>query len=375
MMAIKTNSNKTALLLCCLGFFLCGQSLHAGKISLEEDIADGYLDEYSKIEAAFILSGISNADSLAGYLDWYNQLLITIRNLHLDYNNPMESARTVFLYLHSAWFKTYAEESTTLIDIVQRNEYNCVSATILYNLICEDLGWSCQAFETPTHVYTIFDHLQYRLMVENTSTMGFDILSNLKAYSQYLARYYSQSEVLRIGLDRLYLHENSKGRVITNSELLGLLAYNRAYLARKNNDFRKAYDLVLLAQQFNRDSRSNIRFEIGLYYNWGKQLYDDQDYGAAFGVFADGYYRYPDNRDFRKNTLIAFYRAMEANWQKKDWPESARLIDEIEELNILQNEDRQNIRQMLMNWLHDMNRNGDAPIRQQIQKYFTRFGD
>ena len=375
MIPTKISSRKAALLLCCLGFFLCWQSAQAGKISLEDDIADGYLDEYTKVEAAFLLSGISDTDSLPGYLDWYNLLLNTIRGLHLDYNDPIESARTVFLYLHSAWLKTYAEESTTLIDIVQRKEYNCVSATILYNLICEELGWSSQAFETPTHVYTVFDHLQYRLMVENTSTMGFDILKNLKAYSQYLARYYSQSEVLRIGLDRLYLHENSKGRVITNTELLGLLAYNRAYLARKNKDFKKAYDLVLLAQQFNRDSRSNIRFEIGLYYNWGKQLYEGQDYSAAFGIFADGYYRYPDNRDFRKNTLTSFYRAMEVNWQKKDWPESARLIDEIEALNILQKQDRQNIRQMLMNWLHDVQLKKAETIVRQVQLYLKRFGD
>ena len=73
----------------------------------------------------------------------------------------------------------YALESTTLADIARNKEYNCVAATILYNIICEDFSWSCEAFETPTHVYTIFNNFRENLIVENTSVMGFDILKNI----------------------------------------------------------------------------------------------------------------------------------------------------------------------------------------------------
>ncbi|MEJ2054047.1 MAG: hypothetical protein P8X42_09020 [Calditrichaceae bacterium] len=300
--------------------------LKAERPSLKEDINDGYLDDYSKVEAAFILSGITDPDSLTQYVGWYNDLLEKVESFPFEFNDPVGSARTVFMYLHSSWLKTYALESTTLADIARNKEYNCVAATILYNLLCEDLGWSCEAFETPTHVYTIFKNFGDNLVVENTSSMGFDIMKNLQEYSKYLAQYYPQSEVLRIGLDKLYYHENSKGRKITNTELLGLLAYNRAYLAKKNNDFKKAYDFVLLAQDFNRDSRSNVNFEVGLYYAWGRKLFINKKFSNAFSVYADGYYRYPENEDFLKNTKIAFYKSMEDNWYSKSWPESARLI-------------------------------------------------
>jgi len=358
-------------------FFLILLFINSGrseKVSLQDDIADGYLDQYSKIEAAFILSGVTDPDSLTTYLNWYNQLLTKIKSFSFDFNDPVGSARTVFMYLHSEWLKTYALESTTVADIVRTKEFNCVAATILYNLICEDLGWSCEAFETPTHVYTIFNNFSQSLLVENTSPMGFDIMHNLQAYSRYLAQFYPESEVLRIGLDKLYYHENSRGRIITNTELLGLLAYNRAYLAKKHNDFKSAYEYVLLAQQFNEHSTSNVKFEIGLYYSWGGQLARNNDFLAAFAVFADGYYRYPDNQDLRKNTRIAFYQSLKENWIKKDWPATAALIEEMRVLEILGERDGQNMRQILLDWQHYFTVKNDTQTVSQVRTYLEIFG-
>lgn len=348
---------------------------YAQKISLEEDITDGYLDEYSKAEAAFILSGITNPDSLPRYLDWYNRLLEHIDQMALDNTDRVASAHTIFLYLHTTWLKTYALESTTLADIVRNKEYNCVAATILFNLVCEDLNWAVEAFETPTHVYTIFKNFGRELMVENTSSMGFDIMRNLKNYSRYLAQFYPERDVLRIGLDRLYYYENSKGRVINNTELLGLLAYNRAYLAKKKNDYKAAYDYVLLAQQFNRDSRSNVNFEIGLYYDWGRELFSKNDYIRAFTVFADGYYRYPDNEDFKKNTIAAFFNSLTRTWRTKNWSESARLISEIKALEILREQEKSQLHSYLLNWRNYHNAVQDKNAAREASAFIQKFSE
>ncbi|MCB9057061.1 MAG: hypothetical protein H6627_00730 [Calditrichae bacterium] len=341
----------------------------AQKISLEEDISDGYLDEFSKPEAAFILSGVNDPDSLEFYISWYHDLVDHINTLSLDYSNPVQSAHTVFMYLHTTWLQTYALESTTLTDIVKNKEYNCVAATILFNLISEDLNWDVEAFETPTHVYTIFNNFGRDLMVENTSSMGFDIMRNLKNYSNYLASFYPQKDVLKIGLDKLYYYENSNGRIISNTELLGLLAYNRAYLAKKTNNFQAAYDYVLLAQQFNRDSRSNVNFEIGLYYDWGRELFRESQFIRAFDVFADGFYRYPDNEDFRNNTVSALFNSLMHTWQVKDWAESSRLLAESEKLDIFADKDIKNLESYLMNWDRYFAAIADNTSRQQARKY------
>ena len=349
------------------------QFVFAQNKSLEEDIADGYLDDHSKIEAAFILSGVTDPDSLQQCLDWYENILEKIKSFSFDINDPLGSAQTVFIYLHNSWLNEYALESTTLADIVRNKEYNCVAATILYNLICEDMGWTCEAFETPTHVYTILKNFQQKIIVENTNHMGFNIMKNLQAYSKYLAQYYPHNEVLRIGLDRLYYHENKNGRVITNTELLGLLAYNRAYLARKNKDYKSAYDYVMLAQLFNSDSRSNVRFEIGLYYDWGLQLFNNKKYSESFTVFADGYYRYPNNSDFLKNTKSSFFNRLHQNWQLKSWENTGQLIDEIMVLQILDEQDISNVKKLLNNWFRYFSVNKNSLTLADVQKYLEKF--
>ena len=338
------------------------------EIRLQKDIEDTRLDDFTKIEAAFILSGVYRPDSLQHYIRWYHNLVEKIRGFPFDKFDQAAAAGQVFSYLHTSWLKTYQRESTDLLSIVHKKEYNCVAATILYNLICEDLGWRTEAFETPTHVYTLFSNFTQQITVENTSPMGFNIMRNLHEYSKHLAQYYPEKEIYRIGLDRLYAYENSKGRVINNTELLGLLAYNRAIFARKKEAFAVAYERVLLAQSFNVDSRSNINFEKSLYFAWGKKLYDQKRYPDAFTVFADAVYRYPDMPEFVQNTRASFFQSLNIFRKDLDWPDTMRLIDEIGILDVLDEQDRERLHHMFKQWEIHFRQTGDEPRLKELQK-------
>ena len=124
-----------------------------------------------------------------------------------------------------------------------------------------------------------------------------------------------------------------------------------------------------------KDSRSNVNFEVGLYYTWGKQLYSKKDYMAAFTVFADGYYRYPDNEDFLNNTFTTFYKSLRRNWHRKNWPESARLIEEMIDLEILQERDHRAISQYLANWRNYFNAKNNKQSSDQVKYYLKKFND
>ena len=318
--------------------------------ALRNDISDSQLDDFSHIEAAFVLSGVTAPDSLQIYVDWYNNLVETLRNYNFDPFDQEASAAKVFNYLHGTWLKKYKERATTLLDIVNEKRFNCVAGTILFNLICEDLGWTTEAFETPTHTYTIFPTFTRQLMVENTSPMGFDMMKNLHIYNRYLLQFYPEKQALNIGMDRIYAYENSKGRRITNTELLGLLAYNRAYFAREKQDYKTAYNYVQFAQHFNRDSRSNINFEINLYFKWGIKLFNEQKYPEAFGIFADASYRYPDNENFSKNCKAAFFNSQIQTWRNKNWQTCHQITKEIYSQEILTEEDYIRLQKMFVNW-------------------------
>lgn len=327
---------------------LSGQTLSE---RLATDIADGELDHFSRIEAAFIISGAESALRLQQGFVWFRSIVEEVQDKNIIDFDRVPSAEKLFLYLHSTWLKKYVTNATTLFDIMERKEYNCVAATVLYNLLCDELQLATEAFETPTHVYTIFSDVAQRVLVENTSSMGFNILKNLKQYSHYLLQYYPESEALKIGLDRLYAHEHANGRTITNTELLGLIAYNLAIFNAEQKNYEKAYSYVTFAQSFNRDSRSNRKFEISLYYRWGGELFQATKFFEAFQVTADAYYRYPENDDFKKNCQAAFINALKQLWSNKDWQRSEAVILEMNDLDILSDREREFQQSMMSDWI------------------------
>lgn len=318
--------------------------------SLLHDMEDHFLHDHTLIEAAFILSGVTDPDSLQDYLDWYSDLLETIRGFHFDSIDRIGSANKVFNYLHGTWLLKYQLEATTLKDIRNAKKFNCVSATVLFNLICDDLGWPTDAFETPSHVYTIFQNFTESFRVENTSPIGFNIMKNLEAYSQYLAHFYPENQVLQIGLDRLYAYENSRGRLISNTELLGLLAYNRAYFALKQSRYSEAGALVRMARQFNYDSRSNVNFEMNLYNRWSRFLFEKKQYLKAFHVLSEAVARYPDESTFTINCISAFKNALRILWIKKNWPETRGMLNAMLDLGILTDQDFYHLTDYLTEW-------------------------
>lgn len=318
---------------------------------ITKDISDGNLDDFSRIEAAFIISGADTSPRLQQGMQWYQSIVEDVREKNLIGFDRIPSAENLFLYLHTTWLKKYEKKATTLFDIMDRKEYNCVAATVLYNLLCDEFLLSTEAFETPTHVYTIFSNVAQQVMVENTTSMGFNIMKNLHRYSQYLLQYYPENDALKIGLDRLYAHEQANGRKITNTELLGLIAYNLSIFSAENKNYEKAYRYVVLAQYFNSDSRSNQKFEVSLYYRWAGELFKTNKFFEAFDVTADAYYRYPDNDDFKKNCQAAFINALKQLWTNKDWQRSESVILEMHDLGILSDRETEFQKLLISDWI------------------------
>lgn len=321
-------------------------------LKLQEDLKDGRLQYFSPIEAALIVSGANTLVELETGKDWFQSILNDIKDKNMIvFMDQEESARRVFFYFHTVWLKQYKKEATTLFDIQFRKEYNCVAATVLYNLTCDELNLDTHAFETPSHVYTIFSNFNKYVMVENTTSMGFNIMQNLRKYSEYLRQYYPEKMVYKIGLDRLYAYENSKGREINNIELIGLICYNQAIFAAEKNDYPTSYEYVRLAQKFNQDSRSNRQFEVNLYLRWGQQLVRNQDFGEAFHVFADACSRYPENEDFEKNCVGFFKNSMMQSWQQKNWEIARAAVSRMSEIDILNDQDFSIQKNMLLQWI------------------------
>ena len=73
-------------------------------------------------------------------------------------------------------------------------------------------------------------------------------------------------------------------------------------------------------------------------------------------MFADAYYRYWENKDFANNCRIAYKLAQQRNWQNKNWDLFQQLTNEMLDLELMGEEDFENLRSYMVNWLNHYRR-------------------
>ncbi len=163
--------------------------------------------------------------------------------------------------------RTYDVRATTLRDVLFDQRYNCVSASVLYNLIAERLGLVTRAELRPTHARSaLLDTVaSTRIVVETTSPEGFD--PDPQEAKRMLRRIAGGSD----SADRVLVPE--AGTWVATDVLIGLIYVNRATLAeeaKKNQAAERLFQAAeqLLVQrgmlQVLRDQRAALLAQLGV---------------------------------------------------------------------------------------------------------------
>lgn len=153
------------------------------------DAQDGQLDDYSMIDAAFVASGLPDGEALALYRKKYKSLLSGARRLANREATDYARAKAVFKYLHKKTLRTYGLHSVDMVGLFSRGDYNCVSATVLFNALLEDINLESWGVLVPSHAYSIVLIDGREVEVETTSPNGFDPARTDEAYRQLLKQY------------------------------------------------------------------------------------------------------------------------------------------------------------------------------------------
>jgi tetratricopeptide (TPR) repeat protein len=164
---------------------------HASQLErqLFADARDGALDDYTMIDAALIASGLPDEDALSLYRKKYKSLLSGARRIANREDTDYARARSVFEYLHKKTLETYGLHSVDMVGVFSRGDYNCVSATILYNALLGDMSIESWGVLVPSHAYSIVQVDGRAVEVETTSPRGFDPARTDEAYRQLLKQY------------------------------------------------------------------------------------------------------------------------------------------------------------------------------------------
>lgn len=143
----------------------------------------------------------------------------------------------------------YDMRATTLKDVLQRRSYNCVSASVLYNLVAERLGLAVGAQLLPTHARTLLsanrgDRLE-RIVVETTSANGF--APSVEEEQAILA----QVAAGRSSTGRSLVSD--EGAVVSSRVLVSTIYVNRASIAQERGDYERAERLFARGEELVAD--------------------------------------------------------------------------------------------------------------------------
>src|SRR5262245_29935079 len=122
----------------------------ADEATLFRDAADGTLDKFNIAEAALLASGVTDASKRKAHLAQLDRIETEAKKAVDEAKSPREKGERLLKFLHAGPMSGgYESGKTTLADVLDTRKFNCVSSTVLYNIIAERLGLETRAIESP----------------------------------------------------------------------------------------------------------------------------------------------------------------------------------------------------------------------------------
>jgi hypothetical protein len=128
----------------------------------------------------------------------------------------------------------YSSEATTMVDILDRHAFNCVSSALLYLLVLRELGLPCLGVQTSDHAFCLVRVEGRDIDVETTNRYGFDP-GTKKEFTDAFGR--------ATGYSYVPPGAYAKRRTIGEKELLSLVLSNRSALLEDRRRYAEALAL------------------------------------------------------------------------------------------------------------------------------------
>ncbi len=168
------------------------------EVELLNDLRDGCIDDHTLIRASLIAAG--HVDEAAihaigvryqGYVARCGQLLATDDEFR-------DQAATLFRFMHAEILRGRFEPG--LYDVartISDGHSNCLTATILFQSLCQRFSLPAQAVWQPTHVCCWLSESEYEgLAVETTTPKWNDALRARESIADVPARFLTQTELI-----------------------------------------------------------------------------------------------------------------------------------------------------------------------------------
>jgi len=255
-----------------------------GKLnSLEErlfaDAANGRLHEHSLLDAALVASGVEKVETLRHYQQQWAALVAELRRCGASSGSPRQQAEMIFDFMHRRILRAgYRIESTDLRLALEHGWFNCVSASVLFNGLAEELGLPVRGLETPCHVQSRLFLPEGALDMETTCPRWFSLIGDPS----------KEDEQLQQTLGQASAEDRGRVREVSDVEMVAMIYYNRGIdlLAEKQfADAAAANAKALRLDPSSTTAKGNLLATVN---NWAIALGTAEHYVEAASLLKQG---------------------------------------------------------------------------------------
>ncbi|MEI6875289.1 MAG: hypothetical protein WCL50_09195, partial [Spirochaetota bacterium] len=126
------------------------------------------------IEAALLVSGTRPEELDARRTSLAAIVHATSRKANSSGSDAARAEAALDALYEGGILRGYSANATTLMDIMDRGAYNCVSSALLYLLVLRDMEMTCVGVKTSDHAFCLVRLAGRDIDVETTNHFGFD---------------------------------------------------------------------------------------------------------------------------------------------------------------------------------------------------------
>lgn len=232
------------------------------------DASDGELQDFSLFQAALIAGGVSSHDEVQELTGQFHRISDEIAFEVKEVTDIAAKLDLLLLRLHERVLTGHYESAcSSLHRVLREGNYNCVSATLLYQSVGERCGLTLGSIAAKSHVLCYLS-IRPHLYVETTCP---DWLSRT--------------------LEDCPLHTKKivqAGRGLSSTQLLGKLYYNLGVAGLEAQQFAESTDLLdaaVLLDPLDTAARENL---LAAYNNWSLVECDRKQFQLARSLLFHG---------------------------------------------------------------------------------------
>jgi len=210
----------------------------------------------------------------SGYRFIFNKVIAELFKQKIETKNPERKIRMLYSTLHNKFLKKY-NENEYFPFIFKEGTYNCVSASLLFSLVFDQLKIPYKVMASKSHIYLIANPGNNSIVIETTNPAFENSIFNGDFKEQYVtnlrkSKLISEDDFKSKSIEEIFATRFNELTEVKVSNLPGFQYYNMALTKAVDQDIDKAYDLAQKAYYFYPDQQVKTLFYSALAYKLNK---------------------------------------------------------------------------------------------------------